>query len=298
MATSGYQTPVGKVVVKGQVPDIRHLNVESATSLKPGKLLEAGSSIYDVVVASGDAPPIGWLGYEDTVPNNRKEAISTAPVAAEEHSVLAGGGFVIYAWLDKGPTALQGDDCYSWGTGNVVTGYELHGHKCVRVPFSKNTSEADTGLHVPANVVIHWAAIEVTSAVASGTIDVGMGAGSETGHDADGILDAAPTSTAGINALNMVDATAASITGSGALIDEVEIKDATGTPVFTPIRYFPGLKCDGTLVSLSYTTSDHASTGYIMLAVSGPGIKKVGTCAKAVTASSSAEQNIFVRSCL
>jgi len=298
MATSGYQTPVGRIVVKGEVPDIRHLNVESATNLVPGKLLETGTSSYDVVAASGDAPPIGWLGYEQTVPNNRKEAITTAPTAATEHAVLAGGGFVIYATLAIGPTALEGDDVYSWSAGNVVTGYELNGQKCVRVPFSKNTSEADTGLDVPANVVIHWAAIEVTSAVASGTIDVGLGNGSETGHDADGLLDAALTSTAGINAQNMVDATAGNITGSGALLDEVEIKDATGTPVFTPIRYFPGLKCDGTLVSLSYTTSSHASTGYILLAVSGPGVKKVGTCAKAVTASSSATQNIFVRSCL
>lgn len=298
MAVSGYNTPVGKVVVKGQAPDIRHLNVENATSLLPGKLLEQGTSSYDVVAASGDAPPIGWLGYEATNPSNRKETLATAPVAAEEHSVLSGGGFVIYATLAIGPTALQGDDVYSWSAGNVVTGMELEGEKCVRVPFSKNASEADTGLDVPANVVIHWAAVDVTTAVGSGTIDVGLGNGTESGFDADGLMDAALTSVAGINPQNNVDATAGNITGQGALNVEVEIKDATGTPVFTGIFLKPGLKCDGTLVSLSYTTSSHTMAGYILLAVSGPGIKKVGTVAKAVAASSSATQNIFVRSLL
>lgn len=297
MVSTGYQVPVGKIVGWG-TPRVLHRNVESATSLVPGKLVEQGTSEYDVVVASGDAPPVGWLGYEDTNLSDRKEAITTAPVAAEEHSVLCGGGFEIYATLAIGPTALQGDDVYSWGAGCVVTGYELDGQKCVRVPFAKATSEADTGLDVPANVVIHWAAIEVVTAVASGTIDVGMGDGTESGYDADGLLDAALTSVAGINAQTMVHATAASITGSGALVEDTVIIDATGTPVYTPILKKPGLKCDGTLVSLSYTTSSHASTGYIMLAVSGPGIKKVGTACQAATASSSATQGLWVRSCL
>lgn len=297
MVQSGYQVPVGKIVGWGS-PRVLHRNVESATSLVPGKLLEQGTSEYDVIAASGDAPPIGWLGYEDTNPSDKKEAITTAPVATEEHSVIVGGNFEVYATLAIGPAALQGDDVYSWSEGNVVTGYDLAGYHCVRVPFSKNASEADTGLDVPANVVIHWAQIEVTTAVGSGTIDVGLGNGTESGFDADGLMDASLTSVAGINPENMVDASAANITGDGALNVEVEIKDATGTPVFLGIRLWPGLKCDGTLVSLSYTTSSHTMAGYILLAVSGPGIKKVGTACQAATASSSATQGLWVRSCL
>jgi hypothetical protein len=85
--------------------------------------------------------------------------------------------------------------------------------------------------------------------------------------------------------LNKVDATAASIT-RGALLTEVEIKDATGTPVYyaVPTRYV----CDGTTVSVSYTTSSHTIAGYIMLVVQSPGTRPIGTFPKATDASAAA----------
>ncbi|MCJ2540272.1 MAG: hypothetical protein LN414_03260, partial [Candidatus Thermoplasmatota archaeon] len=91
-----------------------------------------------------------------------------------------------------------------------------------------------------------------------------------------------------------VDATAANIT-VGVLLTEVEIKDATGTPVYYAVRQHH--ECDGTAESLSYTTSAHAVVGIIWLQVSGTGIMLVGHAAEAKSASSSS-QRIWVENIL
>ncbi len=289
MVDIGYQTPIGKITTRGVPRVIIEKNVETVANVHPGKLLKAGTTDWDVAVADGDSPIVGWAGYEHTSVNYRKDVFTTIYVVEDKIAVLRGGKFSIYAWLAPGPQAVQGDLVFGWGAGQVVTGQELNGLAAVRVPFSKNSSEEDTELDIPAGVLVHDVLIEVTAAVAGSHIDVGILAG-ESGGDLDGFIDGELTTSTGILTHNMVDATTGLIT-VGALLTEVKIKDATGTPVFYAVMQHH--EADGTAESLAYITSAHAIAGFIWLLVSGTGVQHVGKAAEAKSASAS-QQRIWV----
>lgn len=286
MVDIGYQTPIGKITTRGVPRVIIEKNVETVADVYPGKLLMAGTTDWDVAVADGNSPIVGWAGYEHTSVNFRKDNFTTIYTVEDKIAVLRGGKFSIYAWLAPGPQANQGDLVFGWGAGNVVTGMELRGLAAVRIPFEKNASETDTELDIPAGVIVHDVLIEVTAAVAGSHIDVGILAG-EAGGDLDGFVDGEATTSTGILNHNLVDASAANIT-RGVLLTEVEIKDATGTPVFYAVaKHHEG---DGTAESVAYVTSAHAITGFAWLMVSGDGVRQVGVCAQARSASSSVQR--------
>lgn len=293
MVDIGYQTPIGKITTRGVPRVIIEKSVETATLVHPGKLLQAGTTDWDVVVADGDTPIVGWAGYEHTSVNYRKDVFTTIYTVLDKIAVLRGGKFSIYAWLAPGPQANQGDLVFSWGAGQVVTGAIVKGKMSVRIPFEKNASETDTELDIPAGVVVEDCLIEVTAAVAGSHIDVGILA-AEAGGDLDGFVDGELTTSTGILNHNMVDATTGLVT-VGVLLTEVKIKDATGTPVFYAVmQHHEG---DGTAESLAYITSAHAIAGFIWLQVSGTGVRQVGVCVDAKSASASqqrmwVEQNI------
>jgi hypothetical protein len=286
MVDTGWQTPVGRITTHGTPRIIRHKKVETVTNMYPGKLVMPGTTAFDVVVHDGNTPPTGWLGYEHTHENARKDAYTTITVADELHSVISGGGFDIYGWQAAGNVALEGDDVFSWEDGNCVAGCLIRGIPAVRIAYTKNTSETDTSLDLPPKIIVHDAVCQSVVADASGTIEVGI-LSTEAGGDLDGFLDVEALAATGIVAHNMVDASAASIT-LGVLLDEVQIKDATGTPVYTPIVTNPGYVTDGTAQSVVYKTSNHTQSGYIFLMVSGPGIKRVGRCLVAATTTTAA----------
>jgi len=54
-------------------------------------------------------------------------------------------------------------------------------------------------------------------------------------------------------------------------------------------------QCDGTCVSVDYTTSSHTIAGYILVAVDGPGFFPVAR-AMEVKAANSSSQDIMVQS--
>ena len=83
----------------------------------------------------------------------------------------------------------------------------------------------------------------------------------------------------------MVDATAANIT-LGVLLDEVQIKDATGTPVYTPIKNF--YLVGATAKKVTYTTSDATVTGNFYIEVMSKATMPVAKAMVAADASAAA----------
>jgi len=69
--------------------------------------------------------------------------------------------------------------------------------KVKKIPFTASPTEKDTGWDLPATAVVIDVLVEVTTAEAGVTMDVGL-LSTETGGDADGFLDDVPMGSVGI----------------------------------------------------------------------------------------------------
>jgi hypothetical protein len=184
--------------------------------------------------------------------------------------------------LAAGTVAAKGDPLLSWGA-KVVPAVQLGGKYAVKIPFSKSTDETDTGIDLPAGVLVTGALVQVTTAVSGATIDVGIDSG-EAGGDADGFLDGVSCAATGFVA-PVVDNTADGSNTLGALISDT-IKSADSPALF--YRAPVALKTDGTAKSITYKTTNHDIAGNILLFVESPGIELVGRCEKSVSAANAA----------
>jgi hypothetical protein len=280
MVDSGFQTPTNRIIERG-TPLTIEMEVETATNMYAGRLVQAGTTAAEVVVCDGATKPaVGWLGWEDTAGEYRPATVDTIYTVNSMASVLFGGKFVINAKLAVGFVAKRGDLLVPWGDGCVAPAIPMGEGYGVRVGFIKKTSEFTTGVVLPTGIWVNdvWVYV-VTNA--SGTIDIGLLA-SESG-DADGFIDGEDLTNAGWVVHNMADASAANIT-LGVLLDEVQIKDAT--PVYTPIKtpYVVG----ATANKVTYTTSDATVTGNFYIVVSSVATEPVGKAMAAADASSAA----------
>ena len=297
MADSGYVTPTQNIIVRGTSPLLHRRNIGSATNMYPGRIVVREATDYDIKVGDGILPPLGWLGYEDFNETERPATIDTIATADTEGPVHAGGGFAIRGTLHAGTVAVQGDLLASWSDGLVIPAILIGGVPAIKVPFSKNATLKDTGIDIPAGAWVGLPQVYVTTHHDSGTIDIGLGAGTETGHDADGLVDGLSLNTEDGKwaTHDFVNSTEGSIT-VGVLLDEAHLKDAGNAyaPVLT--NNF-GHICDGTCVSLDYTTSDHAVAGYFYVPVMSPGVQIVGKAGASADASAGAA-SIYVESVL
>ncbi|NIA09257.1 MAG: hypothetical protein GWP10_05860, partial [Nitrospiraceae bacterium] len=85
MVYTGHVKPVNKIVAAG-TPLVQELEVEVATNMYAGRLVEKGTGDHDVVVSTstdGDAV-VGWLGYEQTAPVFRPSTPDTIYAAGDE----------------------------------------------------------------------------------------------------------------------------------------------------------------------------------------------------------------------
>lgn len=292
MADTGYVTPTGKIVVRGEAPIKIEKNIGTVANCYPGRLVIKETTDYDVAVADGVSPPIGFLGYEDTNENERPATKGTIYVVEDKAMVLAGGGFAILGKLAAGFAVTMGDLLLSWSNGRVVPGAMINGCAAIKVPYTKNTSAKDTGIDIPGGVIIRDVVVQSVVADASGTIDVGFINAVESG-DEDGLLDGEALAATGFRIHNMVDASDASNT-FGAYLYEVAIKDATGTPVYYRVPKMPGYVTDGTIKSLSYTTSNHTQSGFLFVVIDSPGIVPVGRAGESMAAATS-DQDLIVQ---
>jgi len=294
MADSGYITPTQNIIVRGTSPLLHRRNIGSATNMYPGRIVVREATDYDIKVGDGILPPLGWLGYEDFNEMERPATIDTIATADTEGPVHAGGGFAIRGTLHAGTKADQGDLLASWSDGLVIPAILIGGVPAIKVPFSKNATLKDTGIDFPAGAWVGLPQVYVVTHDDAGTIDIGLGKGTEAGHDADGLVDGLSLNTEdGKWATHvLVQTTEVSIT-AGVLLDEAHLKDYCH-PVLT--NNF-GHICDGTCVSLDYTTSDKDVAGYFYVPVMSPGVQIVGKAGASADASAGAA-SIYVESVL
>ncbi len=289
MVDSGFQTPTNRIIERG-TPLTIEMEVETATNMYAGRLVQAGTTAAEVVVCDGATkPPVGWLGWENTAGEFRPATPSTIYTVNHMAAVHFGGKFIINAKLGVGFVATRGDILIPWNDGTLAPAIKLREGWGVKVGFIKKTSEFTTGVVLPSGIMVNDVIVEVVTN-ASATIDIGLLA-SESG-DADGFIDGEDLTTAGFVNHNLVDGTAANIT-LGVLLDEAQIKSADGTALYTPVKNF--YLVGATAKKVTYTTSDATVTGNFYIEVMSKATMPVAKAMVAADASAAAA-NILVLS--
>lgn len=296
MVYSGHQMPTNKVVAGGR-PLSQDLKIETVANMYPGRLVQKGTNPDDIIVGTA-LGAFGWLGFENTQPSYRPTNIDTIYVVNAKASVLNGGGFLPVGSLSAPCIVTKGQSLANWAAGQLIgPAYPAPGGIILSIPFTKSTTVVDTGIDLPDNMMVVDAWVEVTTGVASGTIDVGFENAVESG-DLDGLMDAAdcataqkvrpgPTVTTGSNEVYLASNT------RGVLLSDFNAGADTATDVGTYVEK-PYIT-DGTIESLVYTTSNHDIVGNIMIQLAAPGLKIVGDAEMNADASSAAV-DILVKS--
>jgi hypothetical protein len=286
---TGITDATNRVVLMGEAPIKTLHNVETATNMYAGRVVQKGTTDFDIVVGSGaTTAPKGFLGYEDTPQEGRPANKDTLYTASKKGMVLRGGGFIIDAMLAPYATAVLNDDLFSWADGCLFPGQVMGGMTAIKIPFVKKTSEFDTGVDLPAGAIVHGVLIEATTTDNSGTIDVGLlYAENSNGGDLDGFVDGVSLATAGMQTLGLIDGTDASNT-IGAYLYEAAVKSADASALFARVPKVPGYVVGSTQKSVSYTTSNHDVAGNIWILISAAGVKKMAVAEEAVTTTTAA----------
>lgn len=287
MAEYGFKAPANDVVQgtdKNGLTELLRVGANAtAAQMLPGRLVSRDVGDYDVKEGSALLAPEGWIGYASTPPDFKPATMATAYAVGNDLAIHNGGGFRVRGSLAKGCSVVKGDLLANWTNGQVIGPVTiLGGGLALGIPFTKKTSEQTTYIELPADLVVKDVIVDVGTNEASGTIDVGL-LDSESGGDPDGFLDAESCAAAGKVKHNMVDATAANNT-IGDLLVEVDIKDATGTPVYYSVPTVPGHVCDGTAKTISYTTSNHTIAGTFWVVLVGEGLQLAARAAKTADA--------------
>jgi len=246
MGYYGFVEPDNKVIAYAPNTILIQEEKAEAATIKPGMVVMKGTNDDDVVACDGvTKAPFGIAGYEQSFlgaassTSNRPANVDTAYAKDARVPVLGGGGFVAMLHLAPGVGTVKGDLLASWGGGTVVPVVPMPGGYGVRIPFTKNTSETDTGVDLPEGMIISDVIVEVTNEVANVTIDVGL-----LGGDAVGFLVGESCAAKGFVKYNTV-----------------------------PNYHVVG---DGK-VSVSYTTSDSDNlAGNIYVVCAAPGFQIVG----------------------
>lgn len=291
MVMYGYIEPDNKLVAYAPTEVAIQELYAGAATIKPGMLVGRGADDSKCVLATiGTAAvmPLGVAGYEQSFLGNssytsqRPATITTAYASGAKVPILSGTNFVLPLKLAIGFASTKGDRLASFTDGTVIPFIPVMGGFAIKIPFEKNATEKDTGIDLPAGVIVTGAFIEVTENVAASTVDVGL-LSTEASGDADGFIDGASAASKGFVFPVNQAAAAASLT-AGELIS-TDIKSADSTAIFfaLPKSYVT----DGTTKSITYTTSDHEIEGNIYIVCQATGMVDVGRAEKTVSASTS-----------
>lgn len=289
MVDTGYVTPTGRIVVRGDPPVKIEKNIGTVANCYPGRLVVKEATDFDVKVADGISPPIGFLSFEHSSENDRPATMDTIYELDDNAVVVKGGGFAIRGKLAAGFAAVMGDKLFSWTNGRVVPGAMINGCPAIKVPFVKKTSAYDTGIDIPGGVIIKDVLAYVSTHDSSGTIDVGFINAGESG-DEDGLLVGESLAAVGFRTHELVNVSGSAIT-VGADLLESKLTDAAAV-VYGAMKD-PGYVTNGTITSLAYKTSSHTVAGDLYIVIMSPGIIEVGKAGQSL-ASSTSDQDIII----
>ncbi len=279
MGYYGFVKPDNKVIAYAPNTILIQEEKAEAATIKPGMVVMKGTNDDDVVACDGvTKAPFGIAGYEQSflgaasTTSNRPANVDTAYAKDARVPVLGGGGFVAMLHLAPGVGTVKGDLLASWGGGTVVPVVPMPGGYGVRIPFTKNASETDTGVDLPEGMIVSDVIVEVTNEVDNATINVGILSTEDSASPgADGFLVRESCTAKGFVKHNTVATDVTSLT-LGAYFKEADIVGGAQT-YRVPNYHVVG---DGK-VSVSYTTSDSANlAGNFYMVCAAPGFQIVG----------------------
>lgn len=286
-AQNPFRPAVGRIKVSGRHTFSISKKVEDSDEFYPGRLARKGATIDGVVVGNALVPPEGWIDYEESPLRDQPEIKSLAYAENAYANITWGGAFAISATLAKGFVVDEHAPLMNWADGQVAGPVApAPGGFYLGIPFAKSTDEKSTNITLPADMIVGPGSfIEVTKALASGTIDVGL-LSTEANGDADGFLDGVSCAAEGIVG-PIISGAASGDTTLGALVAS-ELKSSDTPAVYFSVPKNPGHVCDGTTKTVTYTTSDHDVAGIIWLHLIHPGLTVVGRAETAASAATAA----------
>jgi len=132
MVDFGYIEATDKIVLAGNRISSEY-EVETATTMYPGRLVKKGSTDNEIVVGTDGAVALGWLGYEDSPVMYRPATIDTIYSAADRAAVVFGPGIILRGLLANGDDIIMGDKLTGTAAGAVK--------KWVPVPIDAASAE-------------------------------------------------------------------------------------------------------------------------------------------------------------
>lgn len=289
MAYTGYVTPTNKTLIAG-TPLVQEAKLETGTDCYAGRLVGGGTYDDDAVVCTNILQPRGFIQWEGIQPEFQPATYATA-FAADDIVRIIKGDIVVKAKLAT-PFVVSKDQLMCNWTAGQLAGPVLpaDGGVLLGIPFVKKASEYDTGIELPADMLVMDAYIDVGTLAGSSWIDVGL-LSTEDGGDANGfIVHAACTAAQKVRPGATIttgtgETYIASTTRGVMLADFVAGTDnATDHGVYIEKAH----RCDGTATTLSYTTSNHTVAGMIWLHLVHEGLRVVGQAEKDADGSSAA----------
>jgi len=100
--------PTNKIVVDSEGLRSQTVEVQTATDVYPGRLLEKGTDDGQVVVCAGTNPAVGWAGYEQTSKKYRPATVDTIYTVNSYIAMVYGPGMRIVASIASGEAAVKG----------------------------------------------------------------------------------------------------------------------------------------------------------------------------------------------
>jgi hypothetical protein len=292
-ADIGWIKPADKIVAWGRPNVMVEREIETVANMYAGRLVSVGSTANEVVVGAPATKQIlGWLGYEDTAVRYRPTNVDTIYTVNDRAMIMSGGQFGIVGSLTPNVAVEQGDYLCPWTSGELIPVELTPFGWGIKIPYSSTGSShalTDTGIDIPAKMLINDAICRVVVADASGTIDVGFENSVESG-DLDGLLHGL--------ALAAVGPVQPELCGAGASTLGVLLGTAITATALSPA--YPVIRksylTNGTIKSIVYDCSAHTQSGYILIALSGVGFGLPVARAVEAVASSTSSQDIMVES--
>lgn len=290
MVYTSFVKPSNKIVVYGN-PRVSEYNVETATNMYPGRFIQKGTNEDDMIVGDiGNAS--GILGFEHCNSTDRPATVDTIYVINTDAPAMFGGDYGVVGSLATPHIVAKGDHVANWADGQCMGPVEAgDGGIWLQIPFTNSAaSVADTGIDLPVGVEVADIKIQTTTEVAASSIDVGFINAGESG-DEDGLVDGSACTAVGtlrpaaVYTVGSNETFAASTTRGILLADFLAGTDVdTDDGVYNEKSYIT----DGTIKSLTYTTTNHAVVGIIHVLLRYPGFRVRGEVLAAADASSAA----------